>query len=157
MKINGKEIEAKAGQTILEAVREQKIDEIPTLCHAEDLAPYGSCFLCVVEVKGRNNLLPACTTRVANGMEVETKNERIILARKTALELLLSNHYADCESPCNLGCPAHVDAQGYLALAAMGLYKEAVTLVRKTNPFPSACGRVCVRKCEVVCRRKESR
>ncbi len=153
LKINGQDVTARPGQTILEVVREQKLDEIPTLCHSEELAPYGSCFVCVVEVKGRPNLVPACATRIAPDMEVETRNERVVASRKTALELLISNHYADCVSPCLQGCPAGVDAQGYLALAGMGQIQRAVDLIREANPLPAVCGRVCVRKCEVVCRR----
>jgi formate dehydrogenase major subunit len=153
--INGKEIRTEPGKTILEVVHEQGLDRIPTLCYSRDLEPYGSCFLCVVEVKGRWNLVPACATRVVPGMEVETRNDRVIAARKTALELLLSNHYADCVAPCKEGCPAGVDAQGYIALSAMGQYRKAVDLIREANPMPAVCGRVCVRKCEVVCRRGE--
>lgn len=155
IKINGQDIEAKADQTILDVVREQNLDDIPTLCHSDELEPYGSCFLCVVEIKGRANLVPACATRVYPDMEIETRNARVIESRRTALELLLSNHYADCVSPCNLGCPAGVDAQGYIALAAMGEYAKAVALIRETNPLPAICGRVCVRRCEVVCRRDD--
>ena len=106
IKINGKEIEAASGKTILEVVREHELDAIPTLCHSPELEPYASCFLCVVEVKGRPNLVPACATRVAPGMEVTTRNDRIVESRRTALELLVSNHYADCVSPCMEGCPA---------------------------------------------------
>jgi formate dehydrogenase major subunit len=151
--INGNNISAKPGQTILEAVREQKLDEIPTLCHDPKLEPYGSCFLCVVEVKGAPRLLPACVTRVRDGMEVTTRSERIVHARKTALELLLSDHYADCVCPGQRACPAGVDIQGYLGLARLGYYKEALELIRERNPLPVICGRVCVRKCEVKCLR----
>jgi hypothetical protein len=98
---------------------------------------------------------PSCATRVTEGMVVTTRNERIHASRKTALELLLSNHYADCISPCMEGCPAHVDAQGYIALAAMGEPEKAVDLIREANPLPAVCGRICVRKCEVVCRRED--
>lgn len=155
LKINGREIEATPGKTILEVVQENQLDDIPTLCHSPELEPYGSCFVCVVEVKGRNNLVPACATRVVPDMEVETRNERITASRKTALELLTSNHYADCVSPCMEGCPAGVDAQGYIALSAMGQYRKAVDLIRETNPLPAVCGRVCVRKCEDECRRMD--
>jgi formate dehydrogenase major subunit len=86
-------------------------------------------------------------------MEIETHNERILASRKTALELLISNHYADCISPCREGCPAGVDVQGYIALSTMGEYRKAVDFIRESNPLPAICGRVCVRKCEVVCRR----
>jgi formate dehydrogenase major subunit len=155
LKINGKDIQAKPGQTILDVVHEQKLDKIPTLCHSPELDPYGSCFLCVVEIKGRRFLAPSCATKVTEKMEVETRNERVISARRTCLELLISNHYADCISPCKEGCPAHVDAQGYIALCAMGEYVKAADLIRQTNPLPAICGRVCVRKCEVVCRRQD--
>jgi len=153
--INGQEISALAGQTILEVCREQGLDEIPTLCHSPELKPYGSCFVCVVEVEGRPNLVPSCATRVADGLNVTTRNARIDASRKTALELLLSNHYADCISPCMEGCPAHVDAQGYIALSAMGEPQKAVDLIRETNPLPAVCGRICVRKCEMICRRED--
>jgi len=155
LKINGEEIEAEAGKTLLQVIRENNLDEIPTLCYSQELGPDPSCFLCVVEVKGKPNLVPSCATVVAPGMEVETKNERIVSARRMALELLISNHYADCVSPCTEGCPAGVDVQGYIALSAMGEYIRAVDLIREKNPLPAVCGRVCVRKCEVVCRRKE--
>ncbi len=151
--INGNKISAKPGQTILDTVRENKLDEIPTLCHDPKLEPYGSCFLCVVEVKGAPRLLPACVTRVRDGMEVTTRSERIVHARKTALELLLSDHYADCVCPGQRACPAGVDIQGYLGLARLGYYREALDLIRKRNPLPVICGRVCVRKCEVKCLR----
>jgi formate dehydrogenase major subunit len=153
--INGRKIECVPGKTILEVVHENDLDRIPTLCHSAELEPYGSCFLCVVQVKSRASLAPACATRVTDGMEVETRNERIEASRRTALELLLSNHYADCLSPCMEGCPANVDAQGYIALSAMGQYRKAVDLIRESNPLPAICGRVCVRKCEVVCRRED--
>ena len=155
LKINGKEIEATPGKTILEVVHENGLDSIPTLCHSPELEPYGSCFVCVVQVKGRGNLVPACATRIAQDMEIETRNERIMASRKTALELLLSNHYADCISPCMEGCPAGVDAQGYIALSAMGQYQKAVDLIREKNPLPAMCARVCVRKCEDECRRMD--
>ncbi len=155
LKINGQEVEATPGKTILEVVQEQELDNIPTLCHSPELEPYGSCFVCVVEVKGRANLVPSCATRIAPDMEILTRSERVLASRKTALELLLSNHYADCVSPCMEGCPAGVDAQGYIALSAMGQYRKAVDLIREKNPFPAACGRVCVRKCEDVCRRMD--
>jgi len=155
IKINGQEILADPDSTILETVRKNDLDDIPTLCHSPELEPYASCFVCVVEIKGRKNLVPSCATKVAPGMEIETHNERVKNSRKMALELLLSNHYADCVSPCMEGCPAEVDVQGYIALSAMGEYQRAVDLIREANPLPAICGRVCVRKCEIVCRRQE--
>ncbi len=155
IRVNGQEIEARQGATILEAVHEAGVDRIPTLCHSPELKPYGSCFVCTVEVKGRRNLVPACATRVAPDMEVVTRSERVVKSRRTALELLMSNHWADCVSPCSLACPADVDCQGYLTLAALGEDLAAVELIREVNPLPAICGRVCVRKCELACRRED--
>jgi formate dehydrogenase major subunit len=153
--INGKKVSGASGQTILDVVREHKIDEIPTLCYDPRLEPYGSCFLCVVEVKGAPRLVPACVTRIRDGMEVTTRSPRIETARKSALELLLSDHYADCVCPGQRACPAGVDIQGYLSLASLGHYKESLELIRERNPLPVVCGRVCVRKCEVACLRNQ--
>jgi formate dehydrogenase major subunit len=151
--VNGRTVAARPGQTILELVREQGLDEIPTLCHEPGLPPFGSCFLCVVEVRDAHGILPSCTTRVRDGMEIITRSDRITRARKTALSLLLSDHYADCACPGQLACPAGVDVQGYLGLARLGHYREALRLIRERNPLPVVCGRVCVRRCEAACRR----
>ena len=151
--INGKKITATSGKTILEVINENNIDKIPTLCHDKRIEPYGSCFLCVVEVEGIKKLIPSCCTPVTDGMIIHTDNERIKSSRKAALELLLSNHYADCIGPCTNNCPAGVDAQGYIALISMGKYRDALKLVKENNPLPLSIGRVCVRDCEVACHR----
>ncbi|MCP4156114.1 MAG: FAD-dependent oxidoreductase [bacterium] len=152
--INGKEIKVAPGKTILEVVHENELDKIPTLCHDSRIEPYGSCFLCVVEVEGMERLLASCCTPVSPNMVIHTDNERIRSSRKTALELLLSNHYADCIGPCVNNCPASVDAQGYIALISMGKHEEALKLIKEQNPLPLSIGRVCVRDCEVDCRRQ---
>jgi len=151
--INGKTVSAPCGSTILEAARMAGIDNIPTLCHDERLKPYGSCFVCVVEQEGRKNLLPSCATPVYDGMVIHTDSPKVREARKAALELLLSNHYADCIAPCQLKCPSNVDVQGYIALIAAGEHREAVKLIKDDNPFVATCGRVCTRPCEDECRR----
>ncbi|MFH1434661.1 MAG: 2Fe-2S iron-sulfur cluster-binding protein, partial [Pseudomonadota bacterium] len=152
--INGKEVEARAGRTILELVREKKLADIPSLCYDPLLPPYGSCFLCVVEVEGFAKLLPSCATPVREGMVVRTDTPTVRDSRRMALELLLSNHYADCVAPCVLACPARVDIQGYISLVSMGRNMEATALIREKNPLPLVCGRVCVRHCEIKgCRR----
>ena len=153
IKINDREYAANPGDTILDVVRRHDVDVIPTLCHDPKLPPYGSCYLCVVEVEGLEKLVPSCSSPVAPGMAIHTNNERIRESRKTALELLLSNHYADCLGPCTQTCPAGVDVQGYIALMSMGRHREAVKLIKEKNPLPLVCGRVCVRECETACRR----
>ena len=155
--IDGRTIQAEAGQTIIDVVRSQAgwEDLIPTLCHEPELPPYTSCFVCVVEQEGVGKLLPACSTPAGNGMVLQTRSERVEAARKTALQLLLSNHPADCVAPCSRdrGCPARIDVQTYLWQVEAGQHLEAVKTIRKVNPLPIVCGRVCVRRCEDVCRR----
>ncbi len=152
--INGNEIETVSGKTVLEVARENGIDTIPTLCHDPRIEPYGSCFLCVVQVEGLNKLVPSCATPVNDGMVVHTDSDEISASRKMALDFLLSNHYADCIGPCKDSCPAGVDAQGYIALISMGYYEEALKLIKNNNPLPLSIGRVCVRNCEDSCRRE---
>jgi formate dehydrogenase major subunit len=151
--INGKKVFAESGRTILEVVHELGIDHIPNLCLEKQLEPYNSCFLCLVEVKGVNKLVPACSTVIREGMEITTRNKKIMDGRRVSLELLLSNHFADCLPPCSMECPAGVDIQGYIAHIANGDYQEAVKVIKQTNPLPAVCGRVCTRPCEMACRR----
>jgi formate dehydrogenase major subunit len=150
--LNSKPAKGLKGDTILQAAKRYGI-EIPTLCNDPRIDPYSSCYVCVVEVEGIRTLQPACSTRIAEGMRIETENDRVKRARKFALDLLLSNHYADCMAPCKQTCPAGVDVQGYISLIEKGLYKEAIGLIKEVNPLPAICGRVCVRPCEVACRR----
>jgi NADP-reducing hydrogenase subunit HndD len=98
--IDGKDTEVPEGSMILDAARQLHI-EIPTLCFLkmEELAynnMAASCRICVVEVAGRKNLAPACATPVTDGMVVMTHTVRVLNARKTVLELMLSDHPKDC-------------------------------------------------------------
>ncbi len=150
--INNQEFEATKGESIYDVAKRNNIS-IPTLCHDERLEPYSSCYVCVVEIDGMKNLQPSCSTRVMEGMKIHTENDRVKRARKTALDLLMSNHYADCVGPCKIACPAHVDVQGYISLIEKKQYTEAIALIKQKNPLPAICGRVCVRPCEFNCRR----
>ncbi|MBI2419571.1 MAG: FAD-dependent oxidoreductase, partial [Ignavibacteriales bacterium] len=151
--INGTLIETIPGKTILEVIREQKLDNIPTLFDDKRLEHYTSCFLCVVEAEGLEKLIPSCSTKVTGGMKIHTNSKKVRESRKTALELLMSNHYADCVGPCTDNCPAGVDAQTYISLISHGDYTDALKLVKERNPLPLSICRVCVRDCELACRR----
>ena len=150
--LNDKIVQAQKGESILDLAKRLNVN-IPTLCNDNRLDPFSSCYLCVVEIVGMRSLQPACSTKVIEGMKIYTDTDKVRKSRKTALELLLSNHYADCTAPCRQTCPAGVDVQGYISLINKGLYKEAVALIKEVNPLPAICGRVCVRPCEVACRR----
>ncbi|PIP14203.1 MAG: hypothetical protein COX48_02105 [bacterium (Candidatus Stahlbacteria) CG23_combo_of_CG06-09_8_20_14_all_34_7] len=151
--INGKEFEAIKGTSVLNACRENGF-EIPTLCYHEQLEPFGSCFLCTVEIEGgKKKYSLSCGTNVFNDMKIKTDTKEIWNQRKMALELLMSNHYADCVGPCRIACPSNIDIQGYIAAIAEGNYTKAISIIKKDNPFPAVCGRVCTRPCENECRR----
>lgn len=97
IKINGVEVSAPAGSTILEAARLAHID-IPTLCFLKEINEIGACRMCVVEVKGARSLVASCVYPINPGMEVWTNTPKIIESRKKTLELILSNHRKECLS-----------------------------------------------------------
>ena len=93
--IDGKQISAEKGVSVLQAATEAGI-KIPTLCHLEGVYDVGACRLCLVEVKGINKLLPACTTKVGEGMEISTNSERLNKYRRMTLELLFAERNHVC-------------------------------------------------------------
>ena len=95
LKINGQDVTAPAGSTVLEAARAAGI-EIPTLCYLKDVSQTGSCRMCLVEIKGGRALQAACVYPVAEGLEVYTNTPAVRNARKVTLELILSNHDRKC-------------------------------------------------------------
>ena len=92
LKIDGKEVKAHEGMTVLEAAQKAGI-HIPTLCHHENLEPYGGCRLCMVEVEkgGRTSLVVSCVYPVAKDLIVRTRTEKVDRIRKMILELLLAH------------------------------------------------------------------
>lgn len=95
LKINGQDVSVPEGYTVLDAAREVGIN-IPTLCYLKDLNQIGACRMCLVEIKGARALQAACVYPVAEGIEVFTNSEKVRKARKTTLELILSNHERKC-------------------------------------------------------------
>jgi bidirectional [NiFe] hydrogenase diaphorase subunit len=95
LKINGEEIIAQQGKTILETAKENGI-VIPTLCNLEGLTSLGGCRICLVEVKGSPKLFPACSTPVSIRMEVTTNSDKLKQYRKMAVQLILSERTHIC-------------------------------------------------------------
>ena len=95
IQVNNKKIKAEKGETILSALNRNGII-IPTLCRMKEFTPTGACRMCVVEVEGRERLVTACSQPVEEWMKIKTHSPRVITARKTIVELLLSNHPDDC-------------------------------------------------------------
>lgn len=100
LKLNNKKITARAGQTILELATEHGI-KVPSLCHHPDLDVRASCRVCVVEVKGRDRLVTACSTKAVAGMEILTDSPRVKKARQLNIELIFASHIEKC-ADCTL-------------------------------------------------------
>jgi len=105
IEVNNKSIRAEKGETILSALNRNGII-IPTLCRMAEFTPTGACRMCVVEVEGRDRLVTACSAPVEEWMKIQTHSPRVIRARKTIVELLLSNHPDDC-----LYCDRNLDCE----------------------------------------------
>jgi iron-only hydrogenase group A len=95
IEVNNKTLPAHKGDTILVTLNKNGI-KVPTLCNLKGLSPTGACRICVVEVEGIQNLVTSCSYPVREGMKIQTHSPRVVKARKTLVELLLSNHPDDC-------------------------------------------------------------
>ena len=156
-------VEVPQGTTLLEAGKLVGID-IPTLCHIDLKGTCvknrpASCRLCVVEVEGRRNLAPACATACMPGMVVYTNSARVIRARKTIAELILSDHPNDC-----LTCPKCSDCELQRLVMRLNIrhmpYNEGAKSERKNEVTPAITRNMekCIycRRCESVCNNVQS-
>ena len=153
LKINDINIELPEGTSLLDAASDIGAN-VPTMCHNGELEHFTSCMLCVVKDKRTGKLLPSCTARVMEGMDIITVDDEIREARKVALELLLSEHAGDCEAPCRVSCPAFMDIPLMNRLIAEGRSEEALKVVMKDIVLPGVLGRICPAPCEGACKRK---
>ena len=156
--IDGQEVRAKPGMTVLEAAQSAGI-YIPTLCHDPDLEPYGGCRVCVVEIEEMRGLPTACTTPATDGMVVHTETPAVDRVRRTSVELLIADHPSDC-----LTCPQDQRCElqkvaAYLGITCLPFPKTTRSFsVDTSNPFFDldrnrciVCTR-CTRTCnEVTC------
>jgi formate dehydrogenase major subunit len=156
--IDSKELEARSGQTILDAAKSQGI-YIPTLCHHPDLKPFGVCRICTVEIEGRG-LTISCRTQVEEGMVVKTHSPAIDGVRRLAVELLIVNHDVDC-----LACSKNDQCELQRLSAYVGIERQRLNRLRRgkrklpldtSNPFFDRdhnkcvlCG-ICVRTCTEI-------
>jgi ferredoxin len=148
--IDGRPVEATPGQSVLDLARTIGID-VPTLCYLEKCGPLTTCLVCLVRINGR--LVPSCGTKAEPGMVVESETEVVHAARRTALELLFSDHVGDCLSPCNLLCPLQLNIPQMIRQIETGAMAEAAATVRHALPLAGVIGRLCHHPCEKGCRR----
>jgi len=156
IEVNNKKIKAEKGETILSALNKNGII-IPTLCRMKDFTPTGACRMCVVEVEGRERLVTACSQPVEEWMKIKTHSPRVITARKTIVELLLSNHPDDC-----LYCDRNLDCELQRLSEELNIRERRIrskkikprldqsspAIVRELSKC-ILCGR-CVRVCEEI-------
>jgi ferredoxin len=152
--IDEKKVVVSEGMSVLDAARSAGID-IPTLCHRQGVPPRSSCFLCAVRIEGFATLQPSCAAPVQDGMVITTNSEEVLNARKTALELLFSDHAGMCVAPCSVACPAHLDVPEFLTSIKEGETEKALSVMRMALPLPAILGAVCPAYCENPCIRKD--
>ncbi len=151
--IDGVDASARSEQTILSAAREHNIF-IPTLCHLEGLSDVGACRLCLVEVKGARRLLPACTTRVEEGMEITCNSPRIAAYRQMTLQLLfaernhvcavcLANRHCELQSLATSLGMTHVEIPYRFPSLSVDISHERFTLDHNRCILCTRCIRVC--------------
>ncbi|MFV1968086.1 MAG: FAD-dependent oxidoreductase, partial [Pirellulaceae bacterium] len=153
--IDDRPVEVPSGATILDAAEQLGID-IPTLCFVKGYAPSTSCQVCLVRNKRSGQLHPACATGAVDGMEIASETDEVHALRRTALELLLSDHVGDCFAPCFFACPAHMDVPLMLRQIGDANLQLAIATVKRDIALPAILGRICPKPCEKGCRRKSA-
>jgi NADPH-dependent glutamate synthase beta subunit-like oxidoreductase/ferredoxin len=148
--IDQRPVDVVAGETVLKAAARIGI-KIPTLCYLEKCGPLNSCQVCLVKINGR--LVPSCGTVSEAGMSVESESVEVHEARRTALELLFSDHVGDCLAPCNRLCPLRLNIPVMLRETEEGRIQQAISTVFEALPLPGVLGALCHHPCEQGCRR----
>ena len=105
--------------------------------------------------QNRGYFIPSCALQVTNGMEIIASDPDVMVARRQALELLLSDHVGDCEAPCSLACPAGMNIPLMNRLIGEGRFTEALNVVKEDIALPYVLGYICPAPCEKACRRKQ--
>lgn len=153
LKINNQQIEVEDGTSVIKAAAKAGV-KVPALCLNEELGHFTSCMLCLVKDEANGRLFPSCSVTSTEGMSITTDDEEIREARQTGLELLLSEHVGDCEAPCQITCPAHMNIPQMNRLIAGGYFYDALIEVKKDIALPAILGHICPAPCEGTCHRR---
>ena len=108
LRIDNKEVETEDRSVLMQVIRGTGV-EVPSMCYLEGAEHFTSCMVCVVKDKNSGKIIPSCSLMAEEGMDIISKDDEVREARKISLELMLSEHVGDCESPCQITCPAHMD------------------------------------------------
>ncbi|OFY67967.1 MAG: hypothetical protein A2V64_11700 [Bacteroidetes bacterium RBG_13_43_22] len=155
IRIDNIDIEADEGQTILDAASGAGI-HIPTLCHKDGIEHYSSCMVCMVKDNNTNGYKPSCSALAQDGMDIDASGEDVKAIRKQAVEMLLSEHRAECEAPCRVVCPAGYNIPLMNRLLMSGETEKAIELARTEVTTPAILCIDCPGYCENACRRKKA-
>jgi predicted molibdopterin-dependent oxidoreductase YjgC len=154
LKIDNTDFEVADGLTILDVTTGAGI-HIPTLCHKDGLPHYSSCMVCMVKDRRTGNFLPSCSALVQENMEIDCSSEEVISLRRKAIELLLSEHRAECEAPCRVVCPSGYNIPLMNRLIKEKNFKGAIQLsIEQIQSSGLKCAD-CSGYCENACRRKK--
>jgi NADPH-dependent glutamate synthase beta subunit-like oxidoreductase len=152
--IDNRSVEVSEGTSVWQAAKSIGID-IPTMCYLEGTEHFTSCMICLVKDAKNGRFFASCSTPVSEGQVLISNDEETNESRRVALELLLSEHVGDCEAPCQLVCPAHMNIPLMNRLIAKGDFAKALEVVKRDIALPSILGRICPAPCEAGCRRKQ--
>ena len=147
--IDGKEVQATGRETLLELCRKNGV-QVPSLCAAPGAVHRPSCMVCMVRNEANGQMIPSCATYPVDGMRIDTASDEVKAQRALAVELLLSDHRADCEAPCSTVCPLKLDVAAVLYHYDKGNYARAKGLLKG---LPENACDACKAPCEKVCRR----
>ena len=151
--IDGKELEVTGQQTIWQEAKAAGI-AIPAMCMAEGREHRAGCMVCVVKDKVSGRMMTSCSTKPMEGMQIETSTEEVLTQRRLALELLLSDHRADCEAPCTMVCREGLDVEQFMAAYDADRLAQARAILKRTWPdLPKVGCDECKAPCEKACRR----
>ena len=150
--INNTTVKVLQGESLIEVAHRCGYT-IPSLCYGKGAKHKSSCMVCAVKNCGNEQIIPSCTTFPTEGMQIETDTEDVRLVRSLSLELLLSDHRADCEAPCSMVCPKGLDVERMLVYYDAGDHKKAYSLIAKTFSLPEIECDTCKAPCEKACRR----
>ena len=150
--VNGNEIEVTGQRVLIEELRERGL-HIPSLCYNSEAKHQASCMVCMVKDVKSGQMIPSCSTFPYEGMDIDTDSEEVVEMRKMGLELLLSDHRADCEAPCSIVCPAKIDVAQILLYIDREQTDKAYTLLASAVDVHNLPCTDCKAPCEKACRR----
>lgn len=140
------------GESILK-IAERNGYSIPRLCYADGVHHKASCMVCAVKNQVNGQIIPSCSTPATDGLQIDSESAELQQIRAMSLELLLSDHRADCEAPCSMVCPSGLDVEKMLSCNDRGDNRSAFNVISGAFKLPVVDCDTCKAPCEKACRR----